>query len=192
MGCTPSKSDAKQSKGIKLANEDDEVAPYKILIIGDAGVGKSSLLLRFVDDVFTEAFISTLGVDYKEKRVIFDSNNVNLHIWDTAGQERFRTITTSYYRGAHGIIVAYDIGDQKSFNNITRWCKEIDTFGAKNVKKILVGGKSDLSTTERKVSKQDGEDLASKLKIPFVETSSKDNHCVYEAFLLLVNEILKK
>mmetsp|Transcript_49208 Transcript_49208/g.71860 ORF Transcript_49208/g.71860 Transcript_49208/m.71860 type:complete len:109 (+) Transcript_49208:102-428(+) len=99
---------------------------FKLLLIGDSGVGKSCLLLRFADDTYTESYISTIGVDFKIRTITQDSKTVKLQIWDTAGQERFRTITSSYYRGAHGIIVVYDVTDMESFNNVKQWLHEID------------------------------------------------------------------
>merc|ERR1712083_1266763 len=117
---------------------------FKLLLIGDSGVGKSCLLLRFADDIYTESYISTIGVDFKIRTVELDGKTIKLQIWDTAGQERFRTITSSYYRGAHGIIIVYDITDVESFNNVRQWLFEIDRFASEHVNKLLVGNKSDL------------------------------------------------
>merc|ERR1712184_163282 len=117
---------------------------FKLLLIGDSGVGKSCLLLRFADDTYTDSYISTIGVDFKIRTVDLDTKTIKLQIWDTAGQERFRTITSSYYRGAHGIIIVYDITDVESFNNVRQWLFEIDRFASENVNKLLVGNKCDL------------------------------------------------
>merc|ERR1711898_6342 len=94
---------------------------FKLLLIGDSGVGKSCLLLRFADDTYSESYISTIGVDFKIRTIEHDGKRIKLQIWDTAGQERFRTITSSYYRGAHGIIVVYDVTELDTFHAVERW-----------------------------------------------------------------------
>merc|ERR1711879_841172 len=118
---------------------------FKILLIGDSGVGKSCLLLRFSDNTYTESYISTIGVDFVIRTIELGRKSIKLQIWDTAGQERFRTITSSYYRGAHGIICAFDITDQTSFANIKKWLQEIDRYACENVNKFVVGNKCDLA-----------------------------------------------
>ncbi|XP_059911082.1 ras-related protein Rab-35b isoform X3 [Gadus macrocephalus] len=99
---------------------------FKLLIIGDSGVGKSSLLLRFADNTFSGNYITTIGVDFKIRTVEINGEKVKLQIWDTAGQERFRTITSTYYRGTHGVIVVYDVTSAESFVNVKRWLHEIN------------------------------------------------------------------
>ncbi|RLN92169.1 hypothetical protein BBJ28_00013318 [Nothophytophthora sp. Chile5] len=148
---------------------------FKLLLIGDSGVGKSCLLLRFADDTYTESYISTIGVDF----------------WDTAGQERFRTITSSYYRGAHGIIVVYDVTDQESFNNVKQWLHEIDRYACENVNKLLVGNKSDL-TAKRVVSTDAAKEFAESLGIEFLETSAKNAANVEKAFMMMAAQIKKR
>lgn len=116
---------------------------FKLLIIGDAGVGKSSLLVRFADNLFTSAYINTIGVDFKIRTVEYEGKRIKLQIWDTAGQERFRTITATYYRGTHGVIVVYDVTDRESYENVQRWMTEIDK-NCENVSRVLVGNKIDM------------------------------------------------
>ena len=110
-----------------------------------------------------------------------DNQNIKLQIWDTAGQERFRTLTASYYRGAHGIIIVYDVTDRETFENVRQWMHEIDRFANDNVCKVLVGNKCDLED-KRKVGKEEGEELAKHYAIPYLETSAKSNICVEESF----------
>ncbi|KAK4353949.1 hypothetical protein RND71_026143 [Anisodus tanguticus] len=171
---------------------------FKLLLIGDSGVGKSCLLLRFADDTYLESYISTIGVDFKIRTVEQDGKTIKLQIvrlhlaflfkWDTAGQERFRTITSSYYRGAHGIIVVYDVTDQESFNNVKQWLNEIDRYASDNVNKILVGNKADL-TANRVVSYETAKAFADEIGIPFLETSAKDATNVEQAFMAMTGAI---
>ncbi|CAO2823211.1 unnamed protein product [Amaranthus hypochondriacus] len=164
---------------------------FKLLLIGDSGVGKSCLLLRFADDSYVESYISTIGVDFKIRTVEQDGKSIKLQIWDTAGQERFRTITSSYYRGAHGIIIVYDVTDQQSFENVKQWLNEIDRYASDNVVKILVGNKCDL-TSNKVVSYETAKAFADEIGIPFLETSAKNSTNVEEAFMTMAAEIKKR
>eukprot|EP01102_Stenamoeba_stenopodia_P004393 TRINITY_DN14701_c0_g1_i1.p1 TRINITY_DN14701_c0_g1~~TRINITY_DN14701_c0_g1_i1.p1 ORF type:complete len:222 (-),score=53.64 TRINITY_DN14701_c0_g1_i1:73-738(-) len=161
----------------------------KMILIGDSGVGKSCLLLRFSDDSFTPTFISTIGVDFKVKMLEIDGKKVKIQVVDTAGQERFRTITANYYRGAQGVMMVYDITDTKSFENINHWLKNVRENAPPSAIKILVGNKSDLND-QREVSFANGEALAREAGIKFLETSAKDRSNVEEAFLTLAKDIL--
>ncbi|KAH0727711.1 hypothetical protein KY290_003415 [Solanum tuberosum] len=161
---------------------------FKLLLIGDSGVGKSCLLLRFADDSYLDSYISTIGVDFKIRTVEQDGKTIKLQIWDTAGQERFRTITSSYYRGAHGIIIVYDITDQESFNNVKQWLSEIDRYASENVNKLLVGNKSDLNDN-RAVSYDTAKAFADEIGIPFMEASAKSATNVEQAFMAMAAEI---
>ena len=223
---------------------------FKLLLIGDSGVGKSCLLLRFgacaragasaalhsplqsdalcgtanscapraqggvaalslapalspslppraraparplpaADDTYTESYISTIGVDFKIRTIELDGKTIKLQIWDTAGQERFRTITSSYYRGAHGIIIVYDITDRDSFDNVKQWLNEIDRYACENVNKLLVGNKSDLDS-KRQVDFDEAKAFADERGIPFLETSAKSATNVEKAFLTMAGEI---
>lgn len=161
---------------------------FKLLLIGDSGVGKSCLLLRFADDSYLESYISTIGVDFKIRTVEQDGKTIKLQIWDTAGQERFRTITSSYYRGAHGIIVVYDVTDMESFNNVRQWLNEIDRYASDNVNKLLVGNKCDLEAN-RAVPYETAKAFADEIGIPFMETSAKDATNVEQAFMAMTASI---
>merc|ERR1711904_142698 len=161
---------------------------FKLLLIGDSGVGKSCLLLRFADDTYTESYISTIGVDFKIRTIELEGKVIKLQIWDTAGQERFRTITSSYYRGAHGIIVVYDVTDQVSFNNVRQWLQEIDRYACENVNKLLVGNKCDLQD-KRAVAQAEAKAFAEELGVQFLETSAKNSINVEEAFMAMAREI---
>ena len=163
---------------------------FKLLLIGDSGVGKSCLLLRFADDTYTESYISTIGVDFKIRTIELDGKTIKLQIWDTAGQERFRTITSSYYRGAHGIIVVFDVTDQESFNNVKQWLHEIDRYACQNVKKLLVGNKCDLAS-KRAVPTEQAQEFADSLGIQYLETSAKNSTNVEKAFTTMAGQIRK-
>jgi len=143
---------------------------------------------RFADDTYTESYISTIGVDFKIRTIELDGKTIKLQIWDTAGQERFRTITSSYYRGAHGIIVVYDVTDQESFNNVKQWLQEIDRYACENVNKLLVGNKCDL-TNKKVVDYTSAKEYADQLGIPFLETSAKNATNVEQAFMTMAAEI---
>lgn len=161
---------------------------FKLLIIGESGVGKTCLLLRFTDDSFTANHLTTIGIDFKIKIINLEEKQIKLQIWDTAGQERFRTITKTYYKGAHGIILTYDVTDENSFKNIRNWVKQIEQNAQTNVCKVLVGNKCDRE--DRKISYEEGAKLASEFKMQFFETSAKSNYNVNETFTYLTKEIL--
>ncbi|EIW72691.1 hypothetical protein TREMEDRAFT_58860 [Tremella mesenterica DSM 1558] len=160
----------------------------KLLLIGDSGVGKSCLLLRFCDDAWTPSFITTIGIDFKIRTIELDGKKIKLQIWDTAGQERFRTITTAYYRGAMGILLVYDVTDEKSFSNIRTWHANIDQHASPGVNKILIGNKCDWDD-KRAVSLEQGKALADEFGLRFLETSAKANEGVEEAFFTLARDI---
>ncbi|XP_036096272.1 ras-related protein Rab-8A isoform X2 [Molossus molossus] len=129
---------------------------FKLLLIGDSGVGKTCVLFRFSEDAFNSTFISTIGIDFKIRTIELDGKRIKLQIWDTAGQERFRTITTAYYRGAMGIMLVYDITNEKSFDNIRNWIRNIEEHASADVEKMILGNKCDVND-KRQVSKERGE-----------------------------------
>jgi len=163
---------------------------FKLVLIGDSGVGKSCLLLRFADDNFTDSYISTIGVDFRFRTITIDKKTVKLQIWDTAGQERFRTITSAYYRGADGIIMVYDVTSQESFDHVEEWLSEVDRYANENTSKLLLGNKADL-IDDRQVAEETAHKFAEKLNIPFLETSAKTATNVDQAFLTMAKELIR-
>eukprot|EP00304_Pavlova_gyrans_P016145 CAMPEP_0206033034 /NCGR_PEP_ID=MMETSP1466-20131121/367_1 /ASSEMBLY_ACC=CAM_ASM_001126 /TAXON_ID=44452 /ORGANISM="Pavlova gyrans, Strain CCMP608" /LENGTH=333 /DNA_ID=CAMNT_0053407197 /DNA_START=50 /DNA_END=1050 /DNA_ORIENTATION=- len=163
---------------------------FILVLIGDSGVGKSCLLLRFADDTWLDSYISTIGVDFKIRTIELDGKTIKLQIWDTADQERFRTISSTYYRGAHGIIVVYDVTNKNSFDSVNDWLVEINKYARENVSKLLVGNKSDLAIGEaRQVRFDAAKEFADKNRMPFLETSAKSANNVETAFLTMATEI---
>ncbi|KJR82470.1 uncharacterized protein SPSK_03590 [Sporothrix schenckii 1099-18] len=165
----------------------------KLLLIGDSGVGKSCCLLRFSEDSFTPSFITTIGIDFKIRTIELDGKRVKLQIWDTAGQERFRTITTAYYRGAMGILLVYDVTDERSFENpnnadIRTWFSNVEQHATEGVNKILIGNKCDWEE-KRVISTEQGQQLANELGIPFLEVSAKSGINIDKAFYSLAADI---
>jgi Ras-related protein Rab-18 len=169
---------------------------FKILLIGEAGVGKSSVLLQFTDEYFNENLQTTIGVDFKVKVMDSDApdgrmKKVKVTIWDTAGQERFRTLTSSYYRGAQGIILVYDVSTRETFNCLETWMQEVEQFtagGGKDVVKLLVGNKID---KERVVAREEGVAWAKARGMLFMETSAKTSEGINQVFHEIVQKILE-
>ena len=163
----------------------------KLMMIGDQAVGKTALLVRYAEGDFSDVLLPTIGIDFKIKTIELKGKVVKLQIWDTAGQERFRTITSSYYRGAHGIIVVYDVTEMETFNNVKQWLHEIDRYASEGVNKLLVGNKADL-TTKKQVDYSSAKEFADSLSIPFLETSAKSATNVEQAFMTMASEIKKR
>jgi Ras-related protein Rab-8A len=164
----------------------------KLLMIGDSGVGKTCLLLRYANDSFSPTFITTIGIDFKIKTVCLDNTVVKLQIWDTAGQERFRTITTSYFRGAQGILLVYDVCDRGSFENISNWIGQIEQHADINVTKVLIGNKCDADPSKIQVTEAEGQALADQYGIKFFLTSAKNNLNVTEAFESVARDVMNR
>ncbi|KAK0423998.1 hypothetical protein QR680_008451 [Steinernema hermaphroditum] len=164
---------------------------FKVLLIGDTAVGKTSLLQRFADDSFSPSLNSTIGIDFKIKTVLIGGKKVKLQIWDTAGQERFDTITTSYYRGSHAILLVYDITNPYSFQNLEKWLRYINQYADDEVQKVIIGNKCDM-VAERSVPKEMGERTAQNYSISFLETSAKANINVDRAFFDITERLLEQ
>ena len=164
---------------------------FKLVIIGDSGVGKSCILLRFADDTFTDNYYSTIGVDFRFKCVDIGERKCKLQIWDTAGQEKFKTITSAYYRGAHGIIIVYDISDKNSFLHIKDWMDDINKYTDDNPIKLVVGNKSDLSD-QRQVSQLDINKFKQQTGIPVMEASAKNSYKINEVMETITRMLISK
>lgn len=171
------------------SNKHDYDYLFKFIVIGDSYTGKSALVMRFADDTFTDSYISTIGIDFKIR--IIESNNkfIKLQIWDCAGQERFRSIVTSYYKGANSVVITYSISNRKSFTNVINWYNDCKKYCNKDINIILVGTKSDLDK-KREVLFSEGEKLAKELGLEFFETSSKYDTNIDKAFDNLTQQTL--
>ncbi|EIE78162.1 hypothetical protein G6F57_009913 [Rhizopus arrhizus] len=169
------------------------IPTLKLLLIGNSNVGKSSLLLRFTDDTFLpqEEVSATIGVDFKVSMMDVNDKTYKLTIWDTAGQERFRTLTSSYYRGAQGVILVYDVSNRETFDALNNWWNEVNTYcSSPDVVKMIVGNKVDKESS-RVVSYEEGLNFARKLQTLFVECSAKTKVGVKQAFEELVEKIIE-
>ena len=163
---------------------------FKILLLGDSGVGKSSLLLRYTKHEFNVDMRSTIGVEFALKYLKIDNFQLKVQIWDTAGMERYRSITSAYYKGAKGVIIVYDICREKSFENVDKWIEDFKSKADEDAVILLIGNKNDLDD-KREVNKEEAEIKAQKNKFAFMETSAKDNNNVDKAFETLFKEIVK-
>jgi len=184
---------------------DPPMRRFKILLLGDSGVGKTSLIYRWTLDSFNPSLSSTVGVDFKAKKVVVSGEATQIQVWDTAGQEQFHKITTSYYRGAQGIMLVCDVSDPETIENITYWMKNIINHASDSIRVVLVGNKTDLRALHHPEEGSEGyeeamkkyedleahakkaRDIAERFNVPYIETSAKDSNGVDEAFLSLVN-----
>jgi Ras-related protein Rab-1A len=164
---------------------------FKIVLIGDSGVGKSCILLRFADDTFTENFYTTIGVDFRFKCLIYKGKKIKLQIWDTAGQERFKTVTSAYYRGADGIIIVYDQSEKTTFEHINNWIEDISKYTNDEPIKIVLGNKNDL-IDKNEVSDDDILNFENKTNIPVVKVSAKNSFQINLAFEKLIEKLMIK
>ena len=177
---------------ITLLKTLDNLVNLKVLVIGEAGVGKSSLMLRFTEEKFSTDILPTVGLDFRVKVMDHKGYSVKLSIWDTAGQERFKNITSAYFRGAHGVVLVYDITSRRSFENLENWVAEEAKYSReKETMKLVVGNKSD-QAGEREVTSEEGRMWAERRGFIFIETSAWNNSGVDTAFYELVDRILQE
>ena len=165
--------------------EEDYDMIFKVVLIGDSGVGKTNLLSRYLKDDFSFDSKTTVGVEFGAKKLEIKGVNIKVQIWDTAGQERFRSITNAYYKGAKGALLVYDITRRETFENINKWVPELKQGGDKDLNIILVGNKSDL-VNERKVSTEEGSKKAELYNLGFIETSACKSTNVDQAFNIMI------
>jgi Ras-related protein Rab-8A len=166
----------------------EDVTLVKLLIIGESAVGKSCLLLRFAENQFSDEFLSTIGIDFKVRVLDINGQKVKLQIWDTAGQEQFRTITKAYYRGAHGIMLVFDVTDVQTFNQTKQWMQSIHDNVSGDVVIVLMGNKSD--KPGRTVTFEQGQAMAKEFGVEYFETSAKNGENVESTFLHLAKAIV--
>ena len=168
---------------------EDDYNLYKILVLGDTSVGKSCLLLRFCDNSFQEAHLTTIGLDFRLKTInLSDNRKVKIQIWDTAGEDRFRSITRNYYKGAKGILLIFDVTDKDTFEHVRDWIERIHEESPEGITICLVGNKIDRNE-ERVISNEEGKKIAEEFNISYFETSAKSNIGVEEVFTHLVKEV---
>lgn len=162
---------------------------FKILTVGEFNVGKTSLILRFINDTFIETYMPTIGVDFFYKILDIENKIIAAQIWDFYSSEQFKRLPLGYYRNVLGIIIAYDITEIKSFEKLKNWINDIKMYAHKKVRLVLVGNKCDLSN--RRITEEEGKKLADDFGMHFFETSAKTNQNVSEVFTFLTKEILK-
>ncbi len=166
---------------------------FKILTIGESGVGKTCILRRFVENKFLKNHLATIGIDFKTKTLNINDQEIKLKIWDTAGQERFRNITNQYYKGADGIVLVFDVTDEASFEKIKDWMDQILSNTNKDeICLVLLGNKCDVETATRSIKPEQGRELANELNINYFETSALSGYNIKEAFETLTIDIMKK
>ncbi|UJR20746.1 hypothetical protein I4U23_023864 [Adineta vaga] len=171
-----------------MAREDEYDYLFKVVLIGDSGVGKSNLLSRFTRNEFNLESKSTIGVEFATRSIQVDKKTIKAQIWDTAGQERYRAITSAYYRGAVGALLVYDISKHGTYENVERWLKELRDHADTNIIISLVGNKSDLRHL-RSVPSEEAKAFAEKNGVSFIETSALDSTNVEQAFHTILTEI---
>ena len=170
-----------------------KIEDIKVITLGNSEVGKSSFIIKYIDNSFTLYYTATLGIDFKQKKIkLKDGRDVRLRIFDTAGQERYKSVSASFIKKADGVILIYDIGNLESFEAVENWIKSIREIGKDKLPIILVGNKCDLSDDKRMISLKEGQDKANEFNIPFYETSCKEGINIKEVFEKLIDDIIEK
>uniref|UniRef100_A0A8D9AJ70 small monomeric GTPase n=1 Tax=Cacopsylla melanoneura TaxID=428564 RepID=A0A8D9AJ70_9HEMI len=186
---SPSPTGYKDYKPPTFKIEEPGIA-HKTILLGDSGVGKTSLLVQFKTREYQSGnFSATVGIGFTNKIVTVDNCNVKLQIWDTAGQERFRSVTHAYYRDAHALLLLFDVTNRQSYNNVKAWLGEIREYAQEDVVIMLLGNKSDCPSGDRVVKKDEGEKLARDYKVTYMETSAKTGQNVELAFMAIAREL---
>lgn len=163
----------------------------KIMVIGESKIGKTSLISRYCNNQFNGGvYLSTIGIDFQIKNVVFNNKNIRLQIWDTAGQERYRGIAKNYFQSSDGFVIVYDITSSESFEKLDYWIEQIKVNSPENIKMVLFGNKSDISD-ERAITKEEGEEYAKNNNIKYFEVSAKEGTNVKEGFEWFVKDILR-
>ncbi|XP_063719217.1 ras-related protein Rab-43-like isoform X2 [Symsagittifera roscoffensis] len=171
-------------------NDEEYDYLFKVVLIGDTGVGKTCVVQQFKSNTFIERYASTIGVDFTMKTVAIDDKKVKLQIWDTAGQERFRTITQSYYRCANCVIVVYDVTRRDTFLSLQQWLEDVDRYSGDNVLRVLIGNKCDSGEQQKEVSSTEAEDYHRAFQFSqFLETSAKDGTNIHQLFMGIAKQL---
>ena len=174
-----------------MADEENYDVLFKIVLIGDSFVGKTNIMSKYLKNEFHEDSKATVGVEFGAKKFDIEGKSVKAQIWDTAGQERYKSITTTYYKGAKGALIVYDITRKETFDSVDRWISELVNSGDKNMTMLLIGNKCDLDN-QRQVSKEQGEEKAKAFKVAFLETSASSGENLDVAFEMIMKEVYSK
>ena len=174
-----------------MADEENYDVLFKIVLIGDSFVGKTNIMSKYLKNEFHEDSKATVGVEFGAKKFDIEGKSVKAQIWDTAGQERYKSITTTYYRGAKGALIVYDITRKETFDSVDRWISELVNSGDKNMTMLLIGNKCDLDN-QRQVTKEQGEEKAKAFKVAFLETSASSGENLDVAFEMIMKEVYSK
>ena len=174
-----------------MADEDNYEMMFKVVLVGDSFVGKTNIMSKYLKDEFHEDSKATVGVEFGSKQFTIEGHSIKAQIWDTAGQERYKAITSAYYKGAKGAFVVYDITRKTSFESIDRWVNDLTAAADKKITIVVIGNKCDLED-QRQITKEQGEEKASKLEVAFMETSALSGENLDKAFEMMINEVYKK